>query len=40
MMQDRADRLDLFEQNRAEQASRPLIVHPERGREASALAAV
>ena len=40
MMQDWADRLDLFEQNRTEEASRPLIVHLERGREASALAAV
>jgi integrase len=39
MMQDWADRLDLFERNQVEQASRPLIVHLERG-EASALAVV
>jgi hypothetical protein len=29
MMQDWADRLDLFEQNQVEQASRPLVVHLE-----------
>ena len=39
MMQDWADRLDLFEQNQVEQASRPLLVPLEREREASALAA-
>ena len=37
MMQDWADRLDLFEQNQVEQASRPLVVPLER--EASVLAA-
>jgi integrase len=39
MMQDWANRLDLFEQNRTKEASHPLLVPLERGMETSALAA-
>jgi hypothetical protein len=38
MMQDWADRLDLFERNQVEQARRPLVVHLESVTTAPALA--